>query len=131
MRRRLVLFCTIVALFAIPWAASAQRTTGDIRGVITDGTGAVLPGVTVTLRGPAVPGAPTAVTNETGLYRFPNLPPGTYTVRAELQGFSISEQTGVVVLGSADQTLGSTAGRVVRAARAPVLIVRSAPGERQ
>ena len=42
-----------------------------------------------------------------------------------------AQQTGVIVLGSDDQTLGSTAGRVVREARAPVLIVRSAPGERQ
>jgi hypothetical protein len=97
MRRTLVLICTIAALFAIPWAAHAQRTTGDIRGTITDDTGAVLPGVTLTLRGPAVPGAPTTVTNESGVYRFPNLPPGTYTINAELQGFSINEQTGVVV----------------------------------
>ena len=41
------------------------------------------------------------------------------------------QQAGVVVLGSADQTRGSTAGRVVGGARAPVLVVRAAPGERQ
>ena len=52
MRRKLVLLGTIAALFAIPWSATAQRTTGDIRGVVTDESGAVLPGVTVTLRGP-------------------------------------------------------------------------------
>ncbi|MEZ5289123.1 MAG: hypothetical protein R2712_30835 [Vicinamibacterales bacterium] len=46
-----------MALLAVPLAASAQRTTGDIRGVITDESGAVLPGVTVTLRGAAIPGA--------------------------------------------------------------------------
>jgi nucleotide-binding universal stress UspA family protein len=42
-----------------------------------------------------------------------------------------ARQAGVVVLGSADQTLGATAGRVVREAKAPVLVVRSAPLERQ
>ena len=103
MRRKLVLLGTIAALFVIPWAAHAQTTTGDIRGVITDESGAILPGVTVTLRGRGVPGAPTTVTNESGLYRFPNLPPGTYDVTAELAGFTTNVQTGVPV------ALGGTA----------------------
>ena len=103
MRRGLVFLCTIVALGAIPWTASAQQTTGSIRGVITDESGAVLPGVTVTLKGPAVPGAPTTVSNETGVYRFPNLPPGTYEISAELAGFSTTAQTGIPV------SLGGTA----------------------
>lgn len=103
MRRCLVWLCTAVVLLAVPLAASAQRTTGDIRGVVTDDSGAVLPGVTVTLRGSAVPGAPTTVTNEAGIYRFPNLPPGTYEITAELSGFSTSTQTGIPV------ALGGTA----------------------
>jgi nucleotide-binding universal stress UspA family protein len=49
----------------------------------------------------------------------------------EILRLAEAQQTGVVILGSADRTLGSTAGRVVREARAPVLIVRSAPDERQ
>jgi hypothetical protein len=101
MRRCLVLLCTIVALGAIPWTASAQRTTGDLRGVVTDESGAVLPGVTVTIRGRAVPGAPTTVSNESGVYRFPSLPPGSYDVTSELAGFATTTQTGVQVsLGS-------------------------------
>ncbi|MEZ5284034.1 MAG: hypothetical protein R2712_04330 [Vicinamibacterales bacterium] len=60
-----------MALLAVLLAASAQRTTGDIRGVITDESGAVLPGVTVTPRGAAIPGARTSVSNETGTARFP------------------------------------------------------------
>ena len=104
MRRLLVLYCTTVVLLAAPPLTAAQRTTGDIRGVISDESGAVLPGVTVTLRGRTVPGAPTTVTNEAGIYRFPNLPPGNYDIRAELQGFSISEQTGIPLAlgGTAD-----------------------------
>ena len=65
--------------------------------MITDQSGAVLPGVTVTVRGRGVPGAPTTVTNESGIYRFPSLPPGTYDITAELAGFTTSTQTGIPV----------------------------------
>jgi len=79
----------------------AQRTTGDIRGVVTDESGAVLPGVTVTLSGPAVQGTPSTVSNESGVYRFPNLSVGVYQVSAELAGFATKTQTGIqVVLGA-------------------------------
>jgi hypothetical protein len=103
MHRKLVSLCTIAALFAIPWPSQAQTTTGDIRGVITDQSGAVLPGVTVTLKGRTVAGTPATVTNESGVYRFPNLPPGLYDITVELSGFQTSTQTGVPV------ALGGTA----------------------
>ena len=57
----------------------------------------MLPGVTVTLKGPATAGAPTTTTNEAGIYRFPNLAPGTYQITAELTGFTSSTQTGIPV----------------------------------
>ena len=103
MRRYLIVVCTLIALLGSPSSGWAQRTTGDIRGVITDASGGVLPGVTVTLKGRTVAGAPTVVTNEAGVYRFPNLPPGTYDLTAELQGFATSHQTGIPV------SLGATA----------------------
>ncbi len=102
MRSRLLWLCTAVALLAAPSPGWAQRTTGDIRGVITDESGAVLPGVTVTLRGPAVQGAPTTVSNESGVYRFPNLAPGVYEIEVELAGFGNRKQTNIPV------TLGIT-----------------------
>jgi hypothetical protein len=46
----------VLLLFAAVLPAAAQRTTGAIFGTVTDESGAVLPGVTVTLQGPAVPG---------------------------------------------------------------------------
>lgn len=101
--RRFTLLCTLLALFALPLSAAAQRTTGDIRGVITDDSGAVLPGVTVTLRGPGVPGAPVTVSNESGVYRFPSLPPGIYSITVELQGFATKTQTDIPI------SLGATA----------------------
>ena len=67
-------------------AAAAQRTTGEIIGKVVDESGSVLPGVTVTLRGAGVAGAPTVVTSETGTYRFPvlaarHLRPSMHTTR--------------------------------------------------
>ena len=74
--------CAVVLLsFGVAASAAAQRTTGEIIGKVVDESGSVLPGVTVTLRGAGVAGAPTVVTSETGVYRFPVLPPGTYERR--------------------------------------------------
>ena len=97
MRRCLTVVCTVLALFALPTSGFAQRTTGDIFGVITDESGGIMPGVTVSLRGRTAAGNPTTVTNESGIYRFTNLAPGSYDLTAELQGFSINKQTGIVV----------------------------------
>ena len=106
MRFRLVWMFAIAALLTAPLNGWAQRTTGDIRGVVTDESGAVLPGVAVTLRGAGVAGAPTTVTNESGVYRFANLPVGTYEVTAELAGFSTSTQTGIRVALGATAEIG-------------------------
>ncbi|HET6956517.1 MAG TPA: TonB-dependent receptor, partial [Vicinamibacterales bacterium] len=89
MRRRVAASgLVLLALMAIAVPARAQRTTGEIVGTVTDESGAVLPGVTVTIRGAGVPGAPTVVTSETGAYRFPALPPGEYSLEFALQGFA-------------------------------------------
>jgi hypothetical protein len=77
----------LAALFAASSLASAQQQTGQIFGKVTDGSGAVLPGVTVTLSGPVLLQPLTAVTSETGTYEFPRLSIGTYSVKFELAGF--------------------------------------------
>ena len=92
-----------VAICLAP-ALAAQETTGTITGVVTDDSGAVLPGVTVTLKGPAAAGAPTTTTNAEGIYRFPNLAPGVYQITVELTGFTSSTQTGIqVALGGTSE----------------------------
>ena len=89
MRRTTQLFMLmLVGILLLPATGHAQARTGSLRGTVTDASGAVMPGVTVDLTGPALIGGPkTATTDERGQFRFPALEPGTYTLSASLQGF--------------------------------------------
>jgi len=85
-------FCTrtlAVLLLALGVAAgaAAQETTGTITGVAKDASGAVLPGVTVTIKSVQTGGTQEFVTNENGLYTAPLLQPGEYEVTFSLSGF--------------------------------------------
>src|SRR5262245_60301871 len=68
-------------------AAGAQTFRGGISGRVTDATGAVLPGVTVTVTNDATAVSRTTVTSTTGDFSVPDLPLGAYTIEAALQGF--------------------------------------------
>jgi hypothetical protein len=83
----------------------AQATTGELTGRVSDAAGAVIPGVTVTVRGTDSGLVRTAVTNESGEYLFVLLPPGRYTVAAELAGFKKIERPDVMVGVGTRQTL--------------------------
>lgn len=91
---------SLIVLSILLCAASlmAQVRTGTIWGHITDTQGAVLPGVSMTLKSPF--SAPlSAVTDAQGIYRFPSLEPSKdYALTAELQGFKKEEKTGIVVI---------------------------------
>ena len=78
-----VLLCALV-LLAID--LRAQRTTGDLLGVVRDASGAILPGVTVSVSGPNIARTQTTITSETGSYRIANLPPGTYGLSSSCRG---------------------------------------------
>lgn len=95
MRSIVVGVCIFGLALAVP--ALAQRTTGTIVGAVTDESGAVLPGVTVTLQGALVAGQPTTVTGADGAYRFPSLAPGEYNLTFTIQGFSTIKQEKVPV----------------------------------
>jgi Carboxypeptidase regulatory-like domain/TonB dependent receptor len=77
--------------------AQSQGANGAIEGTVTDSSGGILPGVTVTVSNLDTGLERSTVTNEKGLYRALILPLGTYRVLAELQGFKKYEQTGVKV----------------------------------
>jgi hypothetical protein len=88
--RTALLFAAFVLLPAAAWARD-----GTITGRVTDTTGALLPGVTVTVASPQALGVRTAVTDETGGYRVGLLSPGVYSVKYEHPGFNILERTGI------------------------------------
>jgi hypothetical protein len=71
--------------------------TGTIQGRVSDASGAVLPGVTVTASSPSMIGLQTQVTTDNGSYRFPAVPPGVYTISFELPGFNTVKREGVQV----------------------------------
>ena len=85
----------VALLLALAAVASAQQTTGTLTGRLQDSQGLALPGVNVTVTGQQ--GAKSAVSDTDGSFRIPFLTPGTYDVRAELQGFKTVEQRGVSV----------------------------------
>jgi hypothetical protein len=76
-------------------AAMAQLQSGNLYGKVADQTGAILPGVTVTLDTGAAPQV--QVTNAQGEFRFLSLSPGNYKIKAELQGFSTVEYPNISI----------------------------------
>jgi len=81
------LTCLFVVFTVALGSAGAQELRGRIDGAVTDNTGGVLPGVTVTVSGPALIQPQVTVTGADGGYRFPALPTGAYTLVFELSGF--------------------------------------------
>ncbi len=95
----------LAATMAIsPPTAAAQALYGSITGSIADGTGAAVPGASVSIKNEATGLELTAVTDPTGTYTIRNITGGTYTLRAALQGFKEFVQTGIPI----------TAGGIVR-----------------
>ena len=85
--RRAVGICLTLAAIWPASPASAQAVYGSIGGTVTDATGAVVPGATVTITSAERKTSDTVVTNESGMYVKERLVPGTYEVKAELPGF--------------------------------------------
>ena len=84
-------------MLTAPALAQSQGANGAIEGTISDTSGGVLPGVTVTITNIGTNAERAVVTSDKGLYRAPLLPLGTYRVVAELQGFKRFEQSGITL----------------------------------
>jgi carboxypeptidase family protein len=95
--RGLAALAIVLTFGFAPAAAQTGQMFGELVGKVTDDQGGVLPGVTVTLSGPAAMGTPTATTNAQGLYRFPAVNTGTYQLKFELAGFSPFVREQIVV----------------------------------
>jgi len=116
----------------LPCAASAQLSTAQISGRVTDDSGAVLPGVTVTVVQTDTGLTRTTTTDASGTYVLPNLPTGPYRLEAMLQGFRTYAQTGIVLQVAATPSInvslaiGNLQETVAVEAAAPIVDVQSA-----
>jgi len=103
MGRFVTVLMLLIAACLIPLVASAQ---GSIAGVVTNTSGAVLPGVTVEVARPAlIEKVRSAVTDGTGQYQIVNLPPGGYTVTFMLAGFNTLKRDGIELTGNFTATV--------------------------
>lgn len=128
--RRILVLASLAILLGAPMAYA--QTTGSITGVVTDASGAVLPGATITLSGERLIGGPqTQVSDTGGAYRFDRLVPGTYAVKFELQGFRNVERPDVrisaafVATINAKMEVGSVAETITVTGESPTVDVRS------
>jgi hypothetical protein len=129
-KRSLLVFFALLLLIAGALPVMAQEQTATIRGTITDAQGAALPGVSVEAvneRGQKY----SAMSDETGLYRFPSVLPGTYTVTATLSGMEPAAVRNLkVALGAAPKVdltmkVGAVTEQITVTAEAPLVDVTS------
>src|SRR5688572_10590649 len=121
-----VLVAVVTLLPSTAWAQAS------IAGSARDTSGAALPGVTVEASSPAlIEKVRTTVTDESGLFRIVNLPPGTYTVTFALQGFNQVKREGVELSGSftaqidADLSIGGLTETLTVTGASPIVDVQS------
>ncbi len=127
MQLRRLCALALVAVCALTGQAFAQSQAinGTIEGTVKDASGAVLPGVTVTVTNTDTGTQRVVVTNEAGLFRAPLLQLGRFTVSAELSGFSKYEQTGISL--AAGQTVVLNIGLKVGGLTESVTVTSDAP----
>jgi hypothetical protein len=132
MNRFLATLVGALTLLLTTTSASAQLSTAQLSGRITDESGAVLPGVTVTATQTDTALTRSVTTDASGTYVLPNLPTGPYRLEAMLQGFRTYAQTGIVLQVAATPTInvvlaiGNVAENVSVEAAAPIVDVQSA-----
>jgi hypothetical protein len=132
MNRFLRTSCIAASIVLLTSALAWAQATAALNGRVTDESGAVLPGVTVTVTQTDTGFMRTAVTEGDGVYALPNLPTGPYRLEVALQGFKTYVQTGIVLQVGATPTINAVLGvgnleeTVAVEAAAPLVDVRSA-----
>src|SRR5881394_943973 len=107
MTRFLRVACSAAWLLLFTSAAVLAQGTAELNGRVTDQSGAVLPGVTVTATQTDTGFSRTDVTDAAGSYLMPNLPVGPYRLEVGLQGFRTYVQTGIVLQVGATPTINA------------------------
>jgi len=101
-RNSIVIVVTLLLAGLVATPMMAQNlVSGDITGIVSDPSGAILPNAQVTLKNNNNGQTQTATTNPQGVYRFSLLNPGSYTVSATAQGFQTAQRGTNVIIGQA------------------------------
>jgi hypothetical protein len=98
---RLLIGFTLLAV-----AAFGQVTSGNIMGTVVDPGDASVPGVEVQIKDTATGAVRTFTTPSEGIFRFNNIPPGTYSLSAKLQGFKTYTQQDIILASAETRDLG-------------------------
>ena len=117
--KRFLIFLTVLAVMT--GLGVAQVTSATILGRVVDGSGGVVPGASVTAANQTQQASKSTITNDRGEYTLTFLPVGTYTLKVDMPGFNVYEETGLVLtaglklgktitltVGSVDQTITVT-----------------------
>src|SRR5436189_5524253 len=118
-----VALVSIASLFLAVPAARGQVTTATLYGVVQDTSGAILPGVSVTVTHQGTNLTRETVSDERGEFALPALPAGTYAIKIGLPGFKTYENRGLNL--GAGQTVRQTYSLEVRQVAETVTIVES------
>src|SRR5262245_1172589 len=92
-----VLWVALAWFFLCVGVAWSQDTTATILGIVTDSSGGVLPGVSITIKHVDTSQTRTMTSGEGGRYRVPVLPPGRYEMTAQLSGFQSVLRSGITL----------------------------------
>lgn len=107
-RRCAAVLAGLIVLLAFATPALAQGGRSEINGTVVDSGKAVLPGVTITAINQDTGLERSTVSSTEGKFTIPTLLPGTYTIKAELQGFQITNLSGVVINVGQELTVNLT-----------------------
>jgi hypothetical protein len=126
MLKRTTLFLAIGAILCAPLARAQNANTGELKGSVTDPSGAVVPGAAVSIKNVQTGVVTARTTNQSGLYDVPFLAPGNYTITFTKEGFRSFVREGIALQIetleiSATLQIGASAQEVVVNAAAPLV----------
>jgi hypothetical protein len=116
----------VITLFLAPCAYPQGETTSAIEGMVTDPSGAALPGATVALAGAETGVRRSARTGDSGRFSFPQLKPGTYAIAVSAPGFESQRKPSIAAAVGQTQ-IANFVLAVAAAAREDIIVTAEAP----
>jgi hypothetical protein len=124
MRKKLLRLLRIAPLALLFASVASAQTTGTVIGVVTDAsTGKAVPGALVIATSPNLQGEQTAVTDNSGNFRLPQLPPGQYRLAVQLEGYKPAERSDIQI--RLDKTIRANLAMVPEAVEMEEQVVRT------